>query len=128
MLNLITPASKIVAMTEYGYYVMGKKATKNEANVALALEHEKIDFLFQYWYLGGRDLLGGYVLDFLVFAPRRIPLEVFGEYWHSGQFASDDRLKLAILAQEFGYEPIIIWGSESETYEQALAAVRRKVR
>ena len=127
MLDTITPASKIVAVTEYGYYVMGKKATKNEANVALALEHEKLPFLFQYYYMGGRDVLGGYVLDFMVITPRWVPLEVFGEYWHTGQMASGDRLKIAILAQEFGREPVIIWGNESDTYELALAAVRKKV-
>ena len=127
MLDLMLPTSKIVAVTEYGYYVMGKKATKNEANVAMALEHEGLDFLFQYYYRGGRDILGGYVLDFLVFAPMSIPLEVFGEYWHSGQMESGDRLKIAILMQEFGREPVIIWGNESDTYELALAAVRKKV-
>lgn len=127
MLDLMLPASKIVAVTEFGYYVMGKKATKNEAMVAMALEHEEVEFLFQYWYQGGREILGGYVLDFLVFAPTGIPVEVFGEYWHSGSMASGDRYKVAVLTQAFGVAPVIIWGNESDTYEAALQAVRKKV-
>ena len=127
MLDLMLPASKIVAITEFGYYVQGKKATKNEAMVAMALEHEEVEFLFQYWYQGGREILGGYVLDFLVFAPTGIPVEVFGEYWHQGSMASGDRYKVAVLTQAFGREPVIIWGNESDTYELALQAVRKKV-
>jgi len=127
MLDFLTPASKLGAVTDSGYYVMGKKATKNEYNVALAMEHEEIGFMFQYWYQGGQQKLGGYVLDFLVFVPTGIPLEVFGEYWHQGSMASDDRYKLAVLTQAFKREPVIIWGNESDTYELALAAVRKKV-
>jgi len=127
MLDTMTPASKIGVVTEFGYYVMGKKATKNEYNVALALEHEEVEFLFQYWYRGGRAVLGGYVLDFLAFAPMELPVEVFGEYWHRGQMAAGDRLKLNILTQMFNREPVIIWGNESDTYDLALAAIRKKV-
>lgn len=129
MLDFMVPASKLASVTESGYYVMGKKATLNEYNVALALEHERIGFLFQYWHMGGTEVLGGYVLDFLLtIPPRWLPLEVFGEYWHSGAMASGDRYKISVLTQQFRQAPVIIWGSESNTYEDALSAVRRKVR
>ena len=127
MLDLMLPTSRIVTVTEYGYYVLGKKATKNEAFTAMALEHEKIDFKFQVWYWGGRQTLGGQVLDFLVFTPMPQPVQVFGEYWHTGSMAGRDRYNLAAIAQMFGRQPIILWGSETDTYELALQAVRDKV-
>ena len=126
MLDYIVPASKVGQVTEFGYYVMGKKATKNEYNVALALEHEGVEFQFQWYYMGGRDVLGGYVLDFVVYSPFRTPVEVFGNYWHTGQMESGDRLKLAIIAQEFGRQAIVIWGNESDTYDLALQAVQEE--
>lgn len=126
-MDLFLPASKVASITESGYTVLGKDATMNEYYVALALEHEKIPFMFQYWYSGGQDVLGGYVLDFVVINPFYVPLEVFGNYWHTGQMVGTDRLKLAVIAQAFRREAIIIWGTESTTYELALDAVRRKV-
>jgi len=127
MLELQTPTSRVAALTEYGWYVHGKKATSNEAYVAMAFEHEGFDFLFQVWYRGGRAVLGGQVLDFLVFAPFPIPVQVFGDYWHKGQLAGNDRYLLAQIQQMVGRPPVVIWGSESDTYEKALATVRRKV-
>lgn len=127
MSNTWVPESEISVKTEYGYYVLGKKATSNEYNVALALEYEKYNFMFQVWYWGGRHIIGGQVLDFLVFAPFPIPLQVFGEYWHSGLYATDDNFLLTQIARLIGRPPVIIWGNESNTFEDALNAVRRKL-
>ena len=107
--------------------LQGKSASTNEYNVGIALDHFNLTYKFQFELFGGRRLRGGQVLDFLVFRPFATPVQVFGEYWHTGQLGGDDKLQLAILFQEFKIEPIVIWGEESETVEDAISAVRRKV-
>lgn len=108
------------------YMVMNKSATKNEYNVAQALDHLEIEFLFQVSYWGGR-VLGGQVLDFLCFLPFPTPVQVYGNYWHSGQLSNKDRYNEIQIASVFGIAPIIIWGNESETVEDAISTVKRKL-
>jgi hypothetical protein len=105
----------------------GSWATKNEYNVAIALMYYKIPFEFHKDILGGASVRGGFVIDFLVYNPFPTPLEVFGEYWHMGAMAAEDRLKLALLQSYYGSIPIIIWGQDSDTIELAKQAVRKEV-
>ena len=109
------------------YLVRGKSATSNEYFVAAALDKLGIPFLFQVSYWGGRSLRGGQVLDFLVWNPLETPVQVFGEYWHSGLLGSKDRLKLAQLQMLFDVPIVILWGNETDSYQDALSAVREKV-
>ena len=109
------------------YLVHGKSATSNEYFVAAALDKLGIQFLFQVSYWGGRSLRGGQVLDFLVWNPLETPVQVFGEYWHSGLLGSKDRLKLAQLQMLFDVPIVILWGNETDSYQDALSAVREKV-
>jgi len=109
------------------YLVHGKSATSNEYFVAAALDKLGIPFLFQVSYWGGRSLRGGQVLDFLVWNPLETPVQVFGEYWHSGLLGSKDRLKLAQLQMLFDVPIVILWGNETDSYQDALSAVREKV-
>jgi len=109
------------------YLVHGKSATSNEYFVAAALDKLGIPFLFQVSYWGGRSLRGGQVLDFLVWNPLETPVQVFGEYWHSGLLGSKDRLKLAQLQMLFDVPIVILWGNETDSFQDALSAVREKV-
>ena len=109
------------------YLVHGKSATSNEYFVAAALDKLGIQFLFQVSYWGWRSLRGGQVLDFLVWNPLETPVQVFGEYWHSGLLGSKDRLKLAQLQMLFDVPIVILWGNETDSYQDALSAVREKV-
>ena len=109
------------------YLVHGKSATSNEYFVAAALDKLGIPFLFQVSYWGGRSLRGGQVLDFLVWNPLETPVQVFGEYWHSGLLGSKDRLKLAQLQMLFDVPIVILWGNETDSFQDALNAVREKV-
>ena len=109
------------------YMVLGKRATKNEYNVAMALDKMEYGYLFQVTYWGGRSVIGGQVLDFLVFLPAPIPVQVYGEYWHTGQLSSDDRYNEIQIANMVGQYPVILWGSETETVEDATSALKRKV-
>ena len=109
------------------YTIYGKRASSYEYNFGMALIRYEVDFLFQVDYWGGRNIRGGQVLDYLVFNPMETPVQIFGEYWHEGQLASQDRLKLDILENHFGKEIMILWGPDVGTYEDALRTVRSKI-
>jgi hypothetical protein len=107
--------------------VQGRSASTNEYNVAIALDYYKIGYIFQYEMFGG-NIRGGVFVDFLIFNPFAEGLEVYGDYWHSGQLGADDRLRQARIEQELGRPVKILWGNETETVEEAKEAVANKVR
>ena len=97
------------------------KASLNEYNVGIALQKLELRFMFQVQLFGGK-MRGGQVLDFLVWNPFPIPLQVFGDYYHSGQLGADDNFNLKVIRNHYGVDVEIIWGSDSETPEDALSA------
>jgi hypothetical protein len=97
----------------------------NEYYVAMALDKEEIKYMFQYQVIGTGRELGSITVDFLVFAPFAIPLEVMGEHWHSGSLGSGDRYRLDIISQQLKMEPKILWGNETDSYDKARKAVRK---
>jgi len=99
--------------------------SKEEGRVAKALDKYNIEYTYQYPIYGGW-MRGGFIVDFVLFNPFAIALEIFGEYWHSGQFTENDRLRLAAQAQYFGRETAIFWGNELQTQQAADARVRRE--
>lgn len=113
------------------YKVRGKSASSYEYNVSRALDTLGLDYWFQFSYLGGHALPGGIVIDFLVFTkPLYTPLNVNGDYWHSGARTAIDELQQAIINVALAGEarPIVyLWGKDTATYEAALSSVRRKI-
>jgi hypothetical protein len=112
-----------------GLLVRGYPASLNEYNVSIALDRLRLDYHFQVMLNGGRERRGGVVLDFLVFtAPKPTPVQVHGEYWHTGSHAAEDLLKEQVLRENpEWFEPVTIWGKESNTVEDALCALRREL-
>lgn len=96
-----------------------------EWRVAVALWKYNLPFDYQWALYGGRLRKGGQIIDFIVYAPFKIPLYVNGEYWHQGQMGADDKLKLADAERFFGRPPVILWGKDLQTQEDANAAVAR---
>jgi hypothetical protein len=113
------------------YVVQGKKASLNEYNVALGLDTLAYEYVFQLAIMGGRQQLGGVLLDFLVLTlPYPTPLWVHGEYWHSGAQRQTDLFQQALVEAEMGGQiapALEIWGDQSETPELALAWLRRNL-
>ena len=108
-----------------------KKASSNEKYVADALEKFSLEFTFQMPVGGGRSLVGGLVLDFLVMTvPRPTPVWVHGEHWHQGSQRAKD-IKAMQTVDEYGKgeyaKGIEIWGDESENPDKAARTVRRKI-
>lgn len=106
-------------------------ASREEWRVAVALEKYKIPYMYQVIVRGGGEmrgrLRGTIILDFLVFAPMGIPVQVYGNYWHSGERKAEDRLQEAFLRWYYNREVVALWGSELETQAAADEAVRSKV-
>lgn len=97
-----------------------------EWRVAVALWRYKVDFSYQV-PLFGAHLRGGQILDFVVYIPFPTPLQVFGEYWHSGQARGAESLAIAALVRYYGREPIIIWDYEIPDQEEAYKVVKERV-
>jgi len=103
----------------------------NEYNVGKALERLKLNYDYQYQIMGGRDVRGGQVIDFLVYrVPRPVPVLVQGSYWHGGRRQAETIVKM-IFIDDYGegyWDPVIeLLESETETIEGAIEAVRRKI-
>ena len=102
--------------------------SKNEYYLATAFHKLKQQFIYKYTLFGfSAGLRGGIEVDF-VLLPFKIPVELFGEYWHRGQLGADDKLKLQREMIEFGFETIVFWGAETDTFEHALASARKKIK
>ena len=127
---VITRAKRALPDTQ-AYTVRGKKASSYEYNFANALDYWRLDFLFQIDYWGGRSTLGGMVLDFLVYTvPLPTPVWVNGEYWHRLGRKQLDFLQqslITVLFQGRVNPPLVLWGKDVGTFEDAKSTVRRKL-
>lgn len=97
--------------------------SKEEYFVSIALEKFGWGFDYQVAFFGGKAVRGGQVVDFLVdTAPRRTPLQVYGEYWHGTLNAEKDRWQQILFASEYHgqfADAVIVMGSEVSTPELA---------
>ena len=109
--------------------VQGKSASDIEMRVALSLEKFKWEFTFQAGVMGGRQVRGGQVVDFIVETkPLPTPLYVYGEYWHGNKQAERDKLMIALLSSALhgAYaQPEIVWGEELATQEMSDETILR---
>jgi very-short-patch-repair endonuclease len=87
-------------------------ATLPERIVYKALEKmmgDDSEFIFQRTELGGRNFLGGYVIDFVIPNPEPpLALEVLGDYWHQADRRYGDEERAYVLFS-LGYEYAEVW-------------------
>jgi hypothetical protein len=102
-----------------------------EWNTARALWSLNWDFMYQVSLRGGRQLLGGLVLDFLVKTnPAWTAMPVNGPHWHTEK--KDEYLMRSLIdaLREEGYlvrgDPVILW-EEAASYETARAFIFQKI-
>jgi hypothetical protein len=109
--------------------VQGKSASDIELRVAISLDKFNWKYIFQYPVMGGRQLKGGTVIDFLVStAPLQTPLYVMGEYFHGTLQAERDRLTMLLLSANFHgiyNQPVVLLGADLQTQEASDESVLR---
>ena len=72
-------------------------------------------FIFQREELGGRNFIGGFIIDFLIVdRPPYIALEILGDYWHQAYEKQAD-LERGLAVQKEGYLYHELW--EHDVYE-----------
>lgn len=107
--------------------IQGKKPDSNEELwVAMALDKLRIPYIFQFELIAA-TLRGGITIDFLVLFPFATPIEVMGEYWHTGEMGSDDKLRQAIIEQMIGRPVINLWTQDLIDPETTYSVVRREL-
>jgi hypothetical protein len=85
--------------------------------------------MYQYAILGGRNLRGGLILDFLVFTvPTSTPLFVQGDYWHHQTKDKNARFKMIEAQRVLKSRPAVeIWEHEAPDIDTAITTLRRKL-
>ncbi len=114
------------------YIIQNQEASSYEYNFALACDYWGIEYEFQQDFFGGRNILGGMVIDFIVFTvPLPTPCWINGEYAHgSGERKEQDYLQQSMMNTQFGGAMLpakVFWGDDTSTYEAAVQAVRREL-
>jgi len=95
--------------------------------VSRALDKLGIEYMFQYSIFGGRGTRGGLVIDFVCYIPKATPVFVQGLYWHNNRQDPERQLSLAAAQAWFKTTPIELWENEVDTFQKALATVKKKV-
>lgn len=108
--------------------IQGQKARSLlEWWAAKALWKMKREFIYQYAVNGGTSRRGGISIDFLLVDGPVMVLEIQGQRWHSGQFASGERLREQMIRAYFGVIPVYVWENECKDEYATYLAVRRAV-
>jgi hypothetical protein len=102
-----------------------------EWNVARALWALGWNFSYQVPVMGGSQIQGGQVLDFLVHTvPVDTAVIVNGSFWHQGDEQLKDQQLMDALAS-YGYQvhsmPLVLWNAEASTYEAAYNYLNTKL-
>lgn len=108
--------------------ILGRPAgSKLEWYVALGLETLEYEFEYQVPIRGGRDRMGGQILDFLVHTPGKFtPVDTKGAYWHTG--VHDDRYELERALRGMNYRDIVeIWDDECPDKDAAIQLLRKRL-
>jgi hypothetical protein len=99
-----------------------------EMNVLWALQQMGFrmeDIGYQVPIDGGRMSRGGLVVDFVLYTPTPIPIQVGATWWHKN--SAEDTLEDARILNAFGRLPIRLFDTDAYTKEHALAALRREL-
>lgn len=109
--------------------IQGKQpGSREEWRVYLSLLKYKVEFEFQVPIFGGSAVIGGFIIDYVVYDPFPNALEVNSEYWHSAEMRPSEALKLAALTAMFNRAPYVVWGKDLQTQEDCDQAVQEELR
>lgn len=80
-------------------------------------------FIFQRSELGGRNFLGGFVIDFIIPNPEPpLALEILGDYWHQAPRRYSD-MERAYVLFSLGYTYAEVWEHDILHSDQRLESI-----
>ena len=126
--RVLGPVKETAPEEEMGLIQGKRPGSREEWRVYLSLLKYKVQFEFQVSVYGGRAVVGGYIIDFVVYNPFPCALEVNGEYWHSADMRPSEQLKLNALTAIFNREPYVVWGKDLQTQEDCDRAIQEELR
>jgi len=74
---------------------------------------------------GGRASRNGLVIDFVLYTPSAIPIQVGATWWHKD--SGEETLEDARISNVFGRPPLRAFDTDCDTKEHALAWVLRTI-
>lgn len=117
-------AKPLVKETLEAMIIKGQPAgSKEEYFVAQGLNKLGLKYSYQVPVMGGRNVRGGQVLDFLVYTPGKYTIvDVRGTYWHTG--AREDSLDILRVTRNYGWELLVAWDTDVPDEATALSFLR----
>lgn len=97
----------------------------NEYLLAKAMDEEELRYRPQVRLFAPAGVRGSIKIDYEVYNPFTLPVELYGEYWHTGQMGADDRLRELMIYQRYKRHVYRVWGNESDTIEKCRMVARR---
>lgn len=83
----------------------------------------KLDYEFHYqWSIGMAGTAGSIDVDFVVYAPVAIPVEIHGKHWHPDP--TNDAIRDSIIREYFKMEPTIVDAAELFSISSAMVKVK----
>lgn len=107
------------------YQAQGYFDSKNEYFLAKAFDLVRLPYRPQVRLFAPASVRGTVKIDFEVYNPFALPVELYGEFWHTGQLGADDRLRELRIFRRYRRAVYRVWGNESDTLEKCTVIARR---
>jgi hypothetical protein len=101
----------------------GPSYERNVYWALLQVGYDASQIAYQVPIDGGRMSRNGLIVDFVLYTPSAIPIQVGATWWHRD--SAEDTLEDARISNIFGRPPIRFYDDDADTRQHALAAVRR---
>jgi len=106
-----------------GVFLQGKECDSlPEYYFGTALEKLGLDYSF-HWQIGMAGTAGTVEVDFVVYMPGAIPVEIKADYWHQ----KDETIRDATIRQYFMRDPIVVDSKKVNSIPKAINWIKRKL-
>jgi len=106
-----------------GVFLQGKECDSlPEYFFGTALEKLYLDYKF-HWGIGLAGTAGTVEVDFVVYMPGAIPVEINGDYWHQ----KDETIRDATIRSYFMRDPIKVEAEKVDSLPKAINWIKRNL-
>lgn len=89
----------------------------------IALENLGYEYRY-HWKIGIAGTAGSIEVDFIVYAPTQIPIEIMADYWHPNVMGENEVIRIAKIRDYFHLEPILIDSKEIFSISAAMTWIK----